>query len=119
MGIRDLISADTSWLIATDQFADSVTMRHPDGTETTLTAVLFDEFVETREVRGLATLVSTRNMTVDADSVSDLNFRSVIVIGDEDWSITRLIYRDEWQATLELQRHVLHEHTRPGYRQQT
>jgi hypothetical protein len=117
MGIRDLVAADTARLISTDEFGEAVTLRHPDGTESSLTAIVFDEITETRDVRGLATIVSTRNITVAGDDIADLNLRSTVIIGDDEWSLVRIIYRDEWQATLELQRYLLHEHTRPGYRQ--
>lgn len=116
MTLRDQIAADASLFLATDDFAESITYRLPDGTESSLTAIVFDALTENRDERGINTIVTTRNVTCALADVGAVNLRGQIVYGGEDWAITRVIYQDDLFLTLEIQRHELHESTRPGYR---
>ena len=110
------MASDAARLFATGDGADSVIYRHPDGTRTTITANVWDLLTETRDVRGIQTIVTTKNITFQAGDISEVNLRATVLIGSDEWSIVRVIYQDSIQTSLELQRHELHEHARPGYR---
>jgi hypothetical protein len=118
MTLKDLIAADVSVFLNTDDFADSITYREPDGAETSCTAVIYDSLTEQRDVRGIATIVTTRNVTVSNEDIPVVNMRGLVIISDVEWSISQVIYDDGTLKTLELQRHELHENTRPNYRRQ-
>jgi len=112
------MATDATTLFASGDGAQSVTYRLPDGSETSLTANVWDVLTENRDQRGIQTIVSTRNVTLKASELSDVNMRATVVISGTEWSIVRIIYQDSIQVSLELQRHGLHEQSRPGYRRQ-
>jgi len=120
MTFKTMLAADVLRLIDTDYFASEVIYTDPSGQATDLTVVLFDESTETPEVNGVITKLRTRDCTWSAATLSDVNQRATITIGTppdaEDWSIAGLVYRDEYQVTVRLERHELTEHTRPNYR---
>lgn len=118
MALTDLMASDVRRLIATDDGAVAIVYEEPDSTRTTITANVWDALTEQRDVRGIVTFVTIRNVTFAASEVSAINLRSSVWIADTEYSIARILYQDDYFISLELQRHDLHEHTRPGYRRQ-
>ena len=118
MTLKSLMLSDASMLFAADDGAVSVIYELPDGTRTTCTGNVWDMLTEARDVRGIQTIVATRNVTIPVSELPSVNLRATMVIDDTEWAITRIIYQDDVQVSVELQRHELHEHARPGYRRQ-
>lgn len=118
MALTDLMSADVTRLIATGDGAKSIVYEEPDSTRTAITANVWESMTEQRDVRGIVTFVTPCIVTFASSAVTSINMRATILIDDVEYAIVRVIYRDDYITSLELQRHELHEHTRPGYRRQ-
>lgn len=118
MSFQDMLSADMSVLLNTDEFGGSATYVDLSGAETALTVVLFEETTETPESNGIKTKLRVRNCSWDAATLATANLLAKLRIGSVDWSITQIVHADDQQVTVRLERHELHEHTRPNYRRQ-
>jgi len=116
MTFQEQLAADMERLIDTDYFGSAVTYITPAGEETAVTAVLFDERTEMPESNGITTKLRIRECTWAAASLADVNLRAKVRISGVDWAIAQLVYRDEYQVTVRLERHELYEHTRPDFR---
>lgn len=115
MTLKDLIAADVAIFFNEDEFARSVVYRAPSELETTITAIVYDSLTENQNNNGVNTIVSTQNMSF-ATADLDIDLRGLVIIDNVEWAITRRIYRDDQMTAVELQRHELHEHTRPNLR---
>lgn len=118
MALKDLMQSDLSIFFNPDDGPVACWYETPDGIRVAFTGNLWDVLTESREVRGIQTIVSIRNLTIRTEDVPNVNLRATIIIDNTEWAITRIIYQDDLQVTVELQRHDLHEHARPGYRRQ-
>lgn len=116
MTLGDLMASDMAMLLNTDDFAQSASYTEPDGTVTSLTVVRFNESTETPDTDGIKTKVRSQDCAWSAATLSAINFKAKITIGDEDWSIANLVHRDDYQVVVRLERHELMEHTRPDFR---
>jgi len=116
MSLKDQMTADLSMLFAEGDGAKEVVYRLPDGTQTTCTANVWDMVNETRDVRGIQTIVATRSVTFRFADIGNVNLRASVIIDGEEWAVSRVNYADDYQVTVEIQRHDLHAHARPGYR---
>ena len=116
MGLQDLLASDMSVLLNTDEFGSSATYVEPSGAETELTVVLYPEATETPESNGIKTKKRIRECSWSAATLSDVNRKATLRISGVDWSIAEVVYADEYQIGVRLERHELHEHTRPNYR---
>lgn len=114
--LHDLLATDMARLLADDDFGTSVVYRTPDGTEATYTAVVFDQATEPRDVRGVQTLITSRGCTFRKADIGEVNLRGVVLISGVEWSIDGVLFEDDEQVSVVLQRHELVEATRPGYR---
>jgi len=118
MTLKDQMSADMDLIMSDSEFAQSVTYREPDGTETPCTAVVFDLATEPRDVRGVNTLISSRGCTFKKTDVPAINLRSTVLLGAVEWAIDGILFEDDQQVSVVVQRHELVENTRPNYRRQ-
>ena len=116
MTFREMLAADMQTLMDADVFGESVTYVDPDGTETTLAAVLFDERTETPEADGIATKKRMRECTFPTATMSSVNLRAKVQVGSVDWALEQIVFRDDTQTTIMLVRHEVQENTRPRYR---
>lgn len=116
MAFKDTLPTDMAKLLDTDYFAQSVTYIATSGEQTSLTVVLFEEATETPESNGIKTKLRFRECTWSTATLDTVNIRAKIRISGEDWAISRVVYRDATQITVRLERHELHEHTRPEFR---
>lgn len=116
MGLSELLSADVVYLINTDDFAQSVTYTEPDGTTTTLDAVVYDERTEQQERDGVFTYRRMRSVSFATTDLTTVNARGTMTIGGTEYSITPQIQKNDQITTVELERHEIAEHVRPGYR---
>lgn len=116
MTFAEQLAADMAKMIDSDYFGSSATYVAPSGEETPLSVVLFDEKTETPENNGIKTKLRWRECTWAAATLADVNLRAKVRIGSDDWAISQLVYRDDYQVTVRLERHELYEHTRPDFR---
>lgn len=116
MSFSDMLAADMAVLVNTSEFAQAATYLDPGGQSTSLNVVLMEEVTETPEANGVKTKLRIRNCTWPAEQQQAVNLRAKVRIGEEDWSVAQLVYADQYQVTVRLERHELHEHTRPEYR---
>ena len=118
MTFADRLAADVTRMLSTDEFAETITYRYPSGTETTFDAQVFPMVSEKRDTNGIYTIVYRRYCCWSAASLSSPDLRSTIILADEtEWSISsEQLYEDDQQVSVMLERHLLHEQTRPGFR---
>jgi len=116
VGLQDLLASDMSVLLSMEEFGSAATYIDPSEAETSLTVVLYEEITETPESNGIKTKLRVRNCSWSAATLSDVNLKATLRIGGVDWSIAQLVHADDQQITVRLERHELHEHTRPNYR---
>jgi len=116
MSFRDMLQADMDVLINTDVFAEAATYQDPSGTNTSISVVLHPEMTETQDTSGIKTKLRIRDCTWDAATLSDVNLRATICVNSQDWAIADLVYQDDEQVTVRLERHELMEQAKPNYR---
>lgn len=115
MTFREMLAADMQSMMDTDVWGESVA--YVEGTqETTLSAVLFGERVETPESNGITTKKRIREITFATADLPTYSLRGSIRLGTVDWSIESVAFKDDVQTTLVIVRNELHDATRPGYR---
>lgn len=116
-GFKSLIShVVDNTILSTDYFGEAVTYTAPDGLTTSLTAIVGEEETETPDESGIATKLRVRECSWSTSQLSDVNLKSMITIGSEDWSVARVVSQDDYQITVRLERHELRSHTRPDFR---
>jgi len=96
----------------------SITYVSPDGEETAVSATLSAEFTDLQGRLGIATRVRKMNVRLSVSDLSEVNQNGKFVISSVDWAIERTVLQNSSHIVLELIRHELVEHTRPGYRRQ-
>jgi len=116
MAFKDQLAADLVHLMDTDYFGSSATYIEPSGQQTELSVVLFEERTETPDNNGITTKLRAREITWSAADLSEVNLRAKVRIGSVDWAISQIVYHDDYQVKVRLERHELFEHTRPEYR---
>lgn len=116
MTFQDMLAADLVHLTDTDYFGSSATYTDPSGQTTALTVVLFEERTESPENNGIKTKLRIRDCTWSSADLSTVNRRGKLTIDSVEWAIAEVVFQDERQVSVRLERHELHEHTRPEYR---
>ena len=118
MTLADQMQADMARLISTDDFATTVTYITPNGIETELTAVLFGKRSEQMDKEGVNTIIHTQDCTWATSDLDSVNLKATIEAESLEWAIADIVYRDDYQTTVRLQRVTLHEQTRSRFRRQ-
>ena len=118
MTLADMMAADMAKLTATRDFGGSATYKKHPGSETTLTVVLFEESTETPESNGVKTKLRQRHCAWSAAELSNVSLRATVTVNSEDWEIAQVVHQDDYQVVVRLERHELHEQTRPQFRRQ-
>jgi hypothetical protein len=110
---------DRARLFLANDFGQAVTYKAPDGLQTALTCVVFDEYTEDVDQLGVNTRKRMRGCAINRSELATVNQRATMTIGTIEYSINRVISQDDQITVVELSRHEVVDQTRPGYRRQT
>jgi hypothetical protein len=115
MALKDLITADVAVFLNTDEFARSVVYRSAQGSESTVTAVVYESVAGQESNNGLTTIVRTLAITFAATNTF-IDSTGTVLIDGQEWAVTPEITTDGTLTSAILKRFELHEQSRPNLR---